>query len=78
MEKQVANLQAFEQNLTPEKKQWMAKVLIIGTLVGAVAGIIGAIVFVQNNESKEDKRFNAATGLQLGLGVLGVLRLLSK
>ena len=59
------------------KQTWVMKTLVIGGLIGAVAGLIGAYIFINNHGDDDDEGLDAATGVQLGLGILGVLRLLT-
>lgn len=57
---------------------WKSRTLLIGAIVGAVAGVIGAYILVQRaNEAEQAPKLNAGDGVKVGLGVLGVLRLVS-
>ena len=78
MNKQLKVSKEAVVDIDQQKKQWMTKVFIIGGIVGGLAGLIGAFVFIQNKSEKEDHKLDPATGVQLGLGILGVLRLLTK
>ncbi|NSW51233.1 MAG: hypothetical protein HPY85_01865 [Anaerolineae bacterium] len=62
----------------PTRQAWVTKAFIIGGVIGAVAGLIGAFIFVNNHQDQDDDKLDAATGVQLGLGILGVLRLLTR
>ena len=57
---------------------WKSRTLLIGAIVGAVTGVIAAMVIVQRaDESKQTPRITAGDGVKVGLGVLGVLRMLA-
>ncbi|MRR31967.1 hypothetical protein EG834_16920 [bacterium] len=52
--------------------------IIIGALLGAVAGVLAAIVMVQRaEEANQAPKLTAGDGVKVGLGVLGVLKLIS-
>jgi hypothetical protein len=55
-----------------------SKTLLIGTTVGAVTGLIAAIIVLQRAEKNETTpKLTAGDGVKVGMGVLGVLRLLA-
>ena len=57
---------------------WKTKTILIGAVIGAAAGLIAAYILVQRaDESQQAPRLNAGDGVMVGLGVLGVLRLIS-
>ncbi len=57
---------------------WKTKTIIIGGVVGLVAGIVAAIIFVQRAEQAVDKpKLTAGDGVKVGLGLLGLLRMIS-
>lgn len=54
------------------------KILILGALLGAVAGLVAAVVLMQRaEEAHQNPRLTAGDGVKVGLGVLGVLKLIS-
>lgn len=60
------------------KNNWKTKTLILGAVLGAVTGLAAAFIFVNQAEENNDKpEFSAGQGVKLGLGVLGLLRLIS-
>jgi len=62
-----------------QNDNWKTKTLIIGTIIGAVAGALASYLLVKRAEgSGEQVKVNPGEGVQLGLGILGLLRLLSK
>ncbi len=58
--------------------QWKFRTITLSALIGAVAGIIAGAILVQRAEQLETRpRLTAGDGVKVGLGVLGVLRLLA-
>jgi len=54
------------------------KILILGALIGAAAGVGAAYMLLQRAAQEErSPRLTAGEGVQLGLGVLGLLKLVS-
>ncbi len=61
-----------------QTQNWKPRVLMIGAAVGAVTGILAAMILIQRAEKESTRpRLTAGEGVKLGLGVLGVLKLLS-
>ena len=57
---------------------WKTKTILIGIIVGAFTGATAAYILVQQAEKKNTQpKLNAGEGVKLGLGVLGLLRLVS-
>lgn len=57
---------------------WKTKTLLIGASVGAATGIMAAFIIMQRADQNETKpQITAGDGVKVGLGVLGVLRLLA-
>ncbi len=57
---------------------WKSRTILIGAVVGTIAGLIAAYILVQRaNEAQQAPRLNAGDGVKVGLGVLGVLKLIS-
>jgi len=60
------------------KENWQSKNIIIGAIVGAVIGIVGASILNQTAIKAETRpQITAGDGVKVGLGVLAVLRLLA-
>ena len=76
MENQMAE-QNMNNGMSPEKKSWTMKTLVIGGVLGTIIGLIGAYIFIQNTDEDDSNNLTPATGVQLGLGILGVLRILT-
>ena len=54
------------------------KTLVIGTIIGALAGAASAFLLVKRAESEDmQPRLSPGEGVQLGLGVLGLMRLIA-
>ena len=58
-----------------EADNWMPKVLILGAVIGAATGLLGAYLLIQHskNESMAPK-LNAGEGVRLGVLLFGLLR----
>jgi len=54
-------------------QQWKTKLLILGGLLGALAGIFSAYVFIQRAQESNPK-LTAGDGVKVGMGVLGVVK----
>jgi hypothetical protein len=60
-------------------ESWKTKTLIVGGLIGLLVGVAGAYLLTQRaSERNETPQLTAGQGLKLGLGVLGVLRLVQE
>ena len=60
------------------KNQWKTKTLALGAIIGAVAGAASAYLLVKRAEHDEQQpKLSPGEGIQVGLGVLGLLRLIS-
>ncbi len=57
---------------------WKTKSLIIGAAVGLAIGLLGAYIVIQRSEQLNTlPEVSAGDGVKVGLGLLGVLRLIS-
>lgn len=57
---------------------WKTKTVLIGTSVGAFTGLIAALIILQRAEKNETTpKLSAGEGVKVGMGVLGVLRMLA-
>jgi hypothetical protein len=60
------------------KDNWKVTTMIIGGVVGLICGIVAAYILIQRAEEEESRpRISAGEGVKVGLGVLGLLRLVS-
>lgn len=59
-----------------EKKGSRIGMIISGGIIGAVVGVIAAILLIKSSE--EEPRFDSRQGVQLGLGLISLLRSLVK
>lgn len=58
-----------------ETENWMPKVLILGTLIGAVTGLVGAYLLIQRSKNDPTApRLNTGEGMRLGALLIGLLR----
>ncbi|MFO7972829.1 MAG: hypothetical protein R6U40_13925 [Desulfobacterales bacterium] len=54
------------------------KTLIFGTIIGALAGAASAYLLINRAESEgEEPKLSAGEGIQVGLGLLGLMRLIA-
>ncbi len=54
------------------------KTLVIGAVIGALAGAASAYLLVKRAESEDmQPKLSPGEGVQLGLGVLGLMRLIA-
>jgi len=54
------------------------KTIIMGTVIGALVGAASAYLLVKRGETQDQKpKLTAGEGVQVGLGVLGLLRLIA-
>ncbi len=57
---------------------WKSKTLLIGAVVGTTAGIIGALILIQQADKNDTRpQLSAGDGVKVGLSLLAVLRLLA-
>ncbi len=57
---------------------WKFKVMAIGAVVGALTGLGAAYILIQRAEQQESRpKLTPGEGVKLGMGVLGLLRLIS-
>lgn len=67
-----------EEQLNQEE-QWKPKVLLLGGVVGALTGLLGAYLLIQNAERHDSTpELSAGEGVKLGVLVLGLLRQVSQ
>jgi len=57
---------------------WKSKTLLIGAGVGLFTGLVAAMIIIQRAEQQQAKpKISAGEGVKVGLGLLGVLKLLT-
>ena len=69
---EVVDVEAIEQ---APAENWMPKVLVLGAIIGAATGLMGAYLLIQR--AKRDAvppKLNAGEGVRLGVLVFGLLR----
>jgi hypothetical protein len=61
-----------------KNNNWKIISFVLGGVIGAAAGVLTAFILVQRAEKEEAlPRVSAGEGIQLGLGLLGLMRLVS-
>lgn len=61
-----------------DENSWRGRTLLLGALIGALTGLGAAYVLVRRAEEQgEPPRLGAGEGVRLGMGVLGLLRMIS-
>lgn len=60
------------------KNSSTSKTLFVGGLLGLLSGLLAAYLLIQKSQDNEQNlSLNAGDGVKVGLGVLGVLKLIS-
>ncbi|MFW5713967.1 MAG: hypothetical protein ACOCYU_04780 [Brevefilum sp.] len=59
-------------------KQTKTKTLVMGTIIGAIAGAVSAFLLIKRAEDENiQPKLSPGEGVQLGLGVMGLMRLIA-
>lgn len=60
-------------------QNWKNRIYLLGAVLGALTGLGVAVVLVKRaEETGEELKFGTREGLRLGVGVLGLLRQVSR
>lgn len=60
------------------KNGWKTRVMLVGAVLGAITGLGAAFILIQRAESQQiQPKLSAGEGVKVGLGVLGLLRLIA-
>ncbi len=61
-----------------KEQGWKTRTIVIGAVIGALAGAASGFMLVKRAEAEDEKpKLTAGEGVQLGLSVLGVLRMIA-
>ncbi|NMC79670.1 MAG: hypothetical protein GYA59_09950 [Chloroflexi bacterium] len=61
-----------------ENRSWKSKTLLIGAIIGALSGLVAAFLYIRRAEEQDNvPQLAPGEGIKLGLGILGLLRLIS-
>jgi len=67
----------YGKEFSVERKE-KNKIILMGTVLGALTGAAAAFVLIKRAESEHTKpKLSPGEGLQVGLGLLGLLRLIA-
>lgn len=59
-------------------KNMKSKTILVGTIIGAFAGAASAYLLIKRSEEEgENPKLSPGEGIQVGLGLLGLMRLIS-
>lgn len=62
-----------------QEKKWKIKTFAIGGGIGLLVGLLASFFIIKRAEQEAElAKLSPAEGVQLGLGVLGLLRLIAK
>ncbi len=62
-----------------ENQSWKMKTFIIGAIIGTLTGVGAAYMIIQRAQSENTQpRLTTGEGIKIGLGVLGLLRLVAE
>ncbi|MCB2209293.1 hypothetical protein KQH62_00225 [bacterium] len=57
---------------------WKTKTIIAGTVIGAAVGALSSFLLIKRAEAENTKpKLSAGEGVQMGLGVIGLLRIIA-
>jgi len=60
------------------KKNQKTQTMIAGTIIGALAGAISAYLLIKRAETEHtEAKLSAGEGVQIGMGLLGLMRLIA-
>ncbi|OJX46980.1 MAG: hypothetical protein BGO78_15900 [Chloroflexi bacterium 44-23] len=60
------------------QENWKTKILVMGAVVGLLSGLFAAYMMIQRAQQKNRKpELNAGDGVKVGLGLLGVMKLIA-
>jgi hypothetical protein len=60
--------------ITTTNTAWKTRALVIGAILGAAVGAMGAYLYIQNVEPEEELEITAGQGVKLGILLFGLLR----
>ncbi len=61
-----------------QTSSWKTKILFVGGVLGLLSGLLAAFLLIQRSQQNEKElNISAGDGVKVGIGVLGVLKLIS-
>jgi hypothetical protein len=59
-------------------KSWKTKTIIAGTVIGAAVGALSSFLLIKRAEAENTQpKLSPGEGVQMGLGVIGLLRIIA-
>lgn len=60
------------------ENNWKTKTMIMGVVIGAIAGAVSAFLMIKRAEEQDSQpKLSPGEGVQVGLGILGLMRLIA-
>lgn len=60
------------------ENNWKTKTMIMGVVIGAMAGAVSAFLMIKRPEEQDSQpKLSPGEGVQVGLGILGLMRLIA-
>lgn len=57
---------------------WKTKTMVMGVVIGAMVGAVSALMLIKRAENEQTiPKLSAGEGIQVGLGMLGLLRMIA-
>ncbi|MDO9085650.1 MAG: hypothetical protein Q7U53_05520 [Anaerolineaceae bacterium] len=61
-----------------QSDSWKTKTLLMGGILGLISGLLAAFLLIQKSQqSEKNMSISPGDGVKVGLGVLGLLKLIS-
>jgi hypothetical protein len=71
-------MNAITEGMNKMEQKSKTKTLVFGTVIGALAGAASAYLLIKRAESENmQPKLSPSEGIQIGLGVLGLMRLIA-
>ena len=62
-----------------ENQNWKNKVIILGAIIGLLTGVGAAYLYIKKAEELQERpKLTTGDGMKIGMGLVGVLKLISE